>query len=152
MNTYIRLTNLSNILKVQKHLLRLWIKTLEPLSSRKMKERSASEFSIIDLFFLRIVSELNKTLGLKIEIISLVSSDLYKFIENIKSLKKDSSLWIVQENESRWMISKEPKSEVLCFSIPLGRLWMEVEDSLGLISLRTPSLLPFTPNKKNKLN
>lgn len=143
-----RLKNISSFLNVQKHVLRELIKTLEPFSKRKMKERSAAEFSISDLYFFKIVLELNKNIGIKIEIISSFSNNLYNFIKNIKSLDSESTLWIFQEEGMKWKFSQEPKLGGVCFSIPLGKMLMEVNSSLGMIGLRNHSLIPFSPKRK----
>lgn len=149
MINFIRLANLSGLLNVQKHTLREWIKVLEPLSSRKVKERSASEFNTTDLFFFKIVKILNNDIGIKIELISNFSKELYSIINNINSIEEDRTIWIFKTGGRVWKISDEPKSGVLCFSIPLGKISMEISSSLGVIDVRKHPLVKPDKNKNN---
>lgn len=134
MESYIRLSKVTQFIGLKKHVLRKWIERLEPLASRPTKERSATEFNAADLLFLEVVRILIDEAGMDLESVAEFSVRLYEVLQRPWALNLEKSLVISRSLGGSWRLDDQSTPPFVLIEVPLDAARMKVFQTLGVSS------------------
>lgn len=115
--------DLCNALDIERHHFRVWVDSIPLYSSRKTKERSATQYKTTDLFFFAVVKHIHQNFGLPISFIANFSDMLYSCILKAESNIDSSYVFISNDgcklvglsniNEEGLVVSLQPARKLL---------------------------------------
>lgn len=132
MDRYIRLSKLAEFLKLEKHVLRKWLECWEPFASRETQERSAIEFTPVELLFLAVGRVLVIEMGMNRDSVSAFSEELFVAVRQHWSKESVEVLLLQKKLGQTWKIGGREMPSSIKVQLPITELRNQVFRALGI--------------------